>query len=198
MISWHSDVVRQRFLLQPYRPFLQDIVSRADCVIVSSLAFRENSGWLCHLGECCVPIPYGVDLRQFDLTKGVKSRIQELQQLHGIRTILFVGRLVYYKGLGFLLEAIRELEAKLLIVGRGPLEKHHRRHATKLGLEEKVEFLGELSKRDLVAHLHAYTLLVLRSASMPIGAKWRNTLGSMVTASGRSTGCTIWTCWWSG
>ena len=43
-----------------------------------------------------------------------------LSNLH--RVVLFAGRLVYYKGLEYLIVAVRGLGVKLLIAGEGPLQ----------------------------------------------------------------------------
>jgi glycosyltransferase involved in cell wall biosynthesis len=163
VITWHSDIVRQRVLLAAYRSFLRRIVQRADRIIVASPAMREKSSWLRNVQDRCAVIPYGVDLAKFELTPEVEEQVLDAKRRYGSPLILFVGRLVYYKGLEYLLEAMREIEGKLLVVGAGPLERDHRRQAEQLGVRQKVEFLGEVSDDQLRVLLHACDLFVLPS-----------------------------------
>ncbi len=163
VITWHSDIVRQRVLLVPYSSFLRRIVQRADCIIVASPAMREQSAWLRSVQDRCPVIPYGVDLAKLELTPEVKEKSLDARQRHGSRLILFIGRLVYYKGLEYLLEAMQGIEGKLLVVGTGPLNSVHRRQAEQLGVGQKVEFLGEVSNEQLKVLLHACDLFVLPS-----------------------------------
>lgn len=68
--------------------------------------------------------------------------------------ILFVGRQVATKGLPYLLQAMKEVESRLVIVGDGPARAGLERMTTRLGLEEKVKFEGRASeerKADLFA-----------------------------------------------
>jgi rhamnosyl/mannosyltransferase len=72
--------------------------------------------------------------------------------------VLFVGRLVYYKGLEYLIEAMVSLpELQLVISGRGPLEGRYRALTKKIGLEDRVHFLGLVDDEEL-QRLHAASL----------------------------------------
>jgi len=67
----------------------------------------------------------------------------------GEKIVLFVGRLVYYKGLEYLIEAMKDVEAKLLIAGSGPLEKQLRKKSRIIGVGQKVIFLGKVSDAEI-------------------------------------------------
>jgi glycosyltransferase involved in cell wall biosynthesis len=163
ILSWHSNIVRQRILLHAYAPFLRRILDKADAIIVSSAMLRDNSPWLRPVRERCTIIPFGVDLGRFESTLRVERRSRELRGEFGERIILFVGRLVYYKGLEFLLEAMRGLEGRLLVVGVGSLRKPLDRRAAELGITDKVTFLGSVADEELMACLQACKVLVLPS-----------------------------------
>jgi len=163
VVSWHGDITRQSLLLRLYRGFLNGVFRRANALVVGAPTFRDGSALLEAVRDRCAVIPYGIDPRRFELTESVQSRLVDLRQRYGERGILFVGRLIHYKGLEFLLQAMQGLDARLFVAGSGYLDSRLRRQATELGIQGKVEFLGEVSQEVLVAHLHACALLVLPS-----------------------------------
>ncbi|MFQ5702273.1 MAG: glycosyltransferase, partial [Acidobacteriota bacterium] len=81
---------------------------------------------------------------------------------YGPRIVIFIGRLVYYKGLDILLRALARVpDATLLIVGEGPKENSLRSLARELRVIDRSIFLGRLSHQEKVACLHACDLLAL-------------------------------------
>jgi rhamnosyl/mannosyltransferase len=72
-----------------------------------------------------------------------------------------VGLLRYYKGLSFLIEAMPGIDARLLVVGQGPLAKEWQGLSRRLGLADKVAFLGRVGDEELVALYHACDVFVL-------------------------------------
>ncbi|RLG46315.1 MAG: hypothetical protein DRN92_05525 [Thermoproteota archaeon] len=64
--------------------------------------------------------------------------------------VLFVGRLVWYKGVHELIRIIATMRMDLHIVGWGPELSRLKRLAKNLGVEKKVNFLGTLPENELV------------------------------------------------
>ncbi len=62
--------------------------------------------------------------------------------------ILSLGRLVGTKGLDYLLEAMKDIDCKLVMCGKGPEERNIRRLISKFGLEEKVDMRGYVSEQE--------------------------------------------------
>lgn len=62
--------------------------------------------------------------------------------------ILSLGRLVKTKGLDYLIDAMTEVDCKLLICGKGPEEKHIRKLISRKNLEDKVTMLGYVSEEE--------------------------------------------------
>src|SRR5262249_27492484 len=113
IITYHSDIVRQRALLRVYSPLLRVVLCRAARILPTSPAYRDSSPWLAQVRDQCTVVPLGIDLSPF--TDGSR-------QSDG-RTLLFVGRFRYYKGIQYLLEALTHLpNARLVLVGGGPAE----------------------------------------------------------------------------
>jgi glycosyltransferase involved in cell wall biosynthesis len=159
VLTYHSDIVRQKYLLRVYKPFLWKVLARADRIIATSPNYIRSSPYLRHFADKCAVIPLGIDLNPFDNVDN--NRVQAIRQRYGSPLLLFVGKLRYYKGLEYLFEALRRIEARLLVVGTGPMEITWRALAEELNLGDKVAFLGEVSDRDLPSHYHACDLFVL-------------------------------------
>lgn len=67
--------------------------------------------------------------------------------------ILSLGRLVATKGLDYMIEAMKDVDCRLIVCGKGPEEKNIRKKVEKLGLQDKVELRGYVSdeeKADLI------------------------------------------------
>ena len=189
VISYHSDVVRQRGILRLYHPLLRQVLQHADRIIASSPQYVESSPYLREVADNCSVIPWGIDpspFLRFD-ERAIQLRAQWQAGIHaagklqiseepwpsegsvsrqadtdgGRPLILFVGRLRYYKGLPYLLQAMQSLAARLLIVGSGPLEKELRRQVQQLGLQEQVFFAGHVADEDLPAYYQAADIFVL-------------------------------------
>ena len=62
--------------------------------------------------------------------------------------ILSVGRLVRTKGLEYLVEAMKDVDYKLIICGKGPEEKRLTKRIKKLGLEDKIEMKGWVEEEE--------------------------------------------------
>lgn len=76
-------------------------------------------------------------------------------------TLLFVGRLRYYKGLDWLIRALPQIPARLIVAGTGPMEAEWRRLANQTGVSERVAWLGEVPDADLPTLYHLADLFVL-------------------------------------
>jgi len=77
---------------------------------------------------------------------------------------LFVGRLCYFKGLEYLIEAMQYVNGKLLIIGTGPEEQNLKAKVNKDNLNWKIIFLGNISNNDLPSYYDACDLFVLPSS----------------------------------
>lgn len=153
VVTHHSDVVRQARWLRLYGPLLRRILSRTDRIIATSPRYIDTSPWLRPVRDRCVVVPLGVDHRRFTPPPA---------PFDGPPTILFVGRLRYYKGVDTLLRALRDLPGvRLNIVGDGPMRGRWEALALSLGLAERVRFLGEVEDDRLPLLYHQAHLFVL-------------------------------------
>lgn len=163
VVTFHSDVVRQKALGAAYRLAVRRLLERASAIIVATPHHLTCCPLLQPMRQKCVVIPFGIDLESFRLTAHTERRAQQLRAQFGDRLILFVGRLVYYKGVDVLIRAMTQVAGHLLVVGGGPWEKKLRQLVQRLALENKVNFQGEVSSDVLPAYYHACDVFVLPS-----------------------------------
>ena len=166
VLTYHSDIVRQRVLGTLYGPLLHLVLRRAHLIAVASPSYVNSSPYLSRVPEKCRVIPYGIDLTRFASTPAVEAAAAELRARYGPRPLLlFVGRLRHYKGLHVLITAMRDVDGHLLVIGSGPMESEWRSQVTTLGLGERITFLGDCSDDEVLAALHAATVFVLPSTN---------------------------------
>ncbi len=162
VITYHSDIVKQQALLRFYGPFMRMVLRRADRIIATSSNYAQSSPHLAsHLSRVKV-VPLGIDTTRFATVDAEK--VAALRQRYGTPLLLFVGVLRYYKGLPFLIEAMRELDARLVIVGQGPMEPELRAQIESQGLHPRIFLTGEVSDADLPSYYHACDIFVLPSS----------------------------------
>ncbi|MBI5153711.1 glycosyltransferase [Candidatus Poribacteria bacterium] len=163
--TYHSDIVRQKWAMAAYGPFLDAFLRRCSAIMPTSPHLIESSPVLSRFREKCVPVPLGMPLARFERTAAAGLRAREVKsRFKGFPLVAFVGKLRYYKGLHFLVSAMRALpHVHALIMGEGPEGRKLQTLARELGVADRTHFLGELSDEEVVAHLHAADVFVLPS-----------------------------------
>jgi len=163
VVTYHSDIVRQARLAKFYSPFMHKFLKDSHTIITTSPNYVESSKVLDQFQDKSRVIPFGIDLARFDLNSENSKEIATIRKTYGPSIILFIGRFRYYKGLHVLIEAMRKVKGNLLLIGGGPLERDFRSQVASANLEQRVFFIGEISDRELVNHLHACDVFVLPS-----------------------------------
>lgn len=166
VITYHSDVVRQKKLLALYKPILRTVLRRADKIITTSLQYQKISYFIEPVVDKCAVVPLGVNVNKFNACP--KETIVEIRNRFSLPIdkplILFVGKLRYYKGVDDLIVAMKSVpDANLVIVGSGPLESELKMLVDELNLDARVRFVGEVSDDELVSYYGISTLFVLPS-----------------------------------
>lgn len=106
-------------------------------------------------------LPMGCCLDKFN-TREDKTKNAENGEK---KTVLFVGRLAEKKGVAYLISAMEKVEAKLVIVGDGPLRSDLMQQTEELKLQDKVTFLGAKSHEELPAIYASADMLVVPSVT---------------------------------
>ncbi len=159
--TWHSDVVRQRRLAKMFEPIQRRFLANCDALIATSPNYVESSPDLRRFRKRTVVIPYGIRVEEF--RDPTAATLAAIRRGRSGPLLLAVGRLVYYKGFEYLIRAMAQIDATLMLVGDGPLRRPLERAAHELGVASRIEFLGEMQPREIVPYYHAADLFVLPS-----------------------------------
>jgi len=159
-VWYHSDIVRQKLLKIPFEFFHRYAFAHADVILVSNKRIIRESPALRGYESKCKVVYFGVDLDRFDKVADA-DRAQRIRSEYGLPLVLSVGRLVYYKGYEYLIEAMKRVPAKLLIIGSGPLEVSLKKQIEESGLSDKVTILPSVT--DLVPYYRACDVFALSS-----------------------------------
>jgi rhamnosyl/mannosyltransferase len=163
VISYHSDIVRQKRLLRLYAPLLRGSLARAHAVIATSPRYVETSPFLAPMGARCTVIPYGIQAERF--AQAEPAAVAAWRARYPGPLLLFVGQLRYYKGVEVLVQAMTQVPSATALLAGG--DNSARRSelenlARSLGVAERVCFLGQ-QERDLPALYQAADIFVLPS-----------------------------------
>ncbi len=150
LVTYHSDIVRQKQLMRLYQPLKQRFLGTVDTIVATSPNYLASSTVLDRYRDKTRIITYGLDKSTYPAAD--PARMDKWRALIGERFFLFVGVLRYYKGLHILLDAVANSDYPVVIVGAGPIEMELKAHAARLGLTH-VLFLGALDDADKVALL---------------------------------------------
>lgn len=161
VLHWHSDILSQKALLALYRPLQNWLIRRADIIVGTSPVYLAGSPWLRKVQDKCTAVPIGINPIEAD-----KEEVASLRRRFPSPVLLLtVGRLVPYKGLPVLIEAMRQLPENyhLIIGGSGPLEKKLTDLTLDAGLDERITFTGYISREELPAYFGACDVFILPS-----------------------------------
>ncbi|MCU0502464.1 MAG: glycosyltransferase [Anaerolineae bacterium] len=169
VLSYHSDIVRQAGILRFYRPLLLRVLAAVDAILIGSPPMAGSAYLAAHQAKLHL-IPYGIPLARFK-TRPTADELARVRQSYlpqpaasasaELPLLLFVGRLRYYKGLDYLIRALPEIPARLLVIGVGPMEAEWKALAEACGVSDRIVWGGEAPDADLPALYHLADLFVL-------------------------------------
>jgi rhamnosyl/mannosyltransferase len=168
VVFYHGDILvdaaLHRLAYSLFRPIERRLLRKAVRIIATSPNQARFSGNLKRFEGKVEILPLMVP---DDWGAGTPEEAEEARSIRsgfGTPLVLFVGRLVAYKGLSSLISAVPEVPgASFLIVGDGPLDDDLKKQAGRLGVSDRMRFLGRV--RNLKPYYMACDLLVLPSVS---------------------------------
>jgi glycosyltransferase involved in cell wall biosynthesis len=160
--SWHSDIVSQRGLRRIYEPASRAFLRRVDAIVVATPHHVRYSSLLPEYSAKCAVIPYGIA----PPPPAPQADLREVHARYGPEYLLFVGRLVRYKGVHVLLSALRNLpNATLVVAGDGPLRGELVEQANREGVGGRTHFLGAVGEQRLAELYRGCAVFVLPSVT---------------------------------
>ena len=155
----------------PFRWFERSVLSRSDGAIAGNqdaIDILRNKGF--NSPVSLIP-QFGVDTELFypseDKKKSKKFRIG------------FAGRLVWEKGLYVLFDALAGLDSEweLAIIGDGPIREDLAGYSDRLGIRDKISWVGSVPSTKMPEHLSQLDLLVLPSLTK---SNWKEQFGRVL------------------
>lgn len=143
IVHWHSDIIKQKKLMYFYNPFVRMLLKLASRIIVTSDNYLDNSEQLVGFKDKCVVVPIGIESLSSLIRTDVVEDIQN--KYKGKRIVFSLGRHIYYKGFEYLVEAAKDVENTVFLIGGvGPDTDVYKRLVVKYKVDEKVFFLGKI------------------------------------------------------
>ena len=163
VLTYISDVVRQRWLGAAYAPLMWRTLRSMRAIVANCPAYARTSPVLSHrsIRDKVRVIPLGIDENSYPRV-GDEQVFERIGVGRDEAYFLFIGVLRYYKGLHFLIDAARRIDARIIIVGTGPEGEGLHRHVRECGAGNVV-FAGHVSDAEKVALLQRCRALVLPS-----------------------------------
>lgn len=166
ILTYHSDVVRQRSLARLYAPLMRRTLGAMAAVVATSPAYARTSPVLNSMvrPEQLRVIPLGMN----DSLTVNNQFFDESAYLQGlgldttIPFLLAIGVLRYYKGFHVLIEAARQIKGIIVVAGSGPEEGNLKALAAQYGLTNVV-FAGQISVNEKRVLLQRCRMLALPS-----------------------------------
>lgn len=162
ILTYHSDIVRQRLLGQAYAPLMQRTLREASVIVATSPAYAATSPVLSDraIRDRVRVIPLGIDESSYPAPD--HSVFARLGLDEGEAYFFFIGVLRYYKGLHTLVQAARQVGTRIVVAGSGPEGDALQQMAHDLGARN-VLFAGQVTDAEKVALIKRCRALVLPS-----------------------------------
>ena len=132
---WGEGVGYQRYISEANDALYRKKLDRYDHIVAVTDYVRDDL------------IRRGIDSSRVTAVDNCLDVVPDITRTEG-DFILSLGRLVATKGLDYLIEAMRDVDYRLIICGTGPEEKTIRRLVSKYGLEDRVEIRGWVSEEE--------------------------------------------------
>ena len=158
IVTYQSDVVRQRLLKVFFRPLERLFYRRVQRILPTSPPYAEGSTFLRAYKDRIRVLPMGLDLESYlNPSEEDRRQAEQLRRSYAEPLWLACGRLIYYKGLLNAVRALTKVRGTLLIVGDGPERTALEEECKRLGMANRVVFVGELPYQKIVPYYLAAT-----------------------------------------
>jgi glycosyltransferase len=131
------------------------VLKRADVIIGTSPKYIQESPQLKDFVYKTVAIPLGSEVKVFENSASIEASI--VKRFKGKKILFSLGRLVYYKGYNYLIEAARHISDDFVVVigGEGPELSNLKKQVKSQKLENKVHLIGKIPQSELASWFKA-------------------------------------------
>jgi glycosyltransferase involved in cell wall biosynthesis len=150
VVTWHSDIIRQNFLKYLVIPFQFLTLLRANSIIATSESMKIKS-FIKLFRKKVIVIPLSIPDSRISPSKVDKNYF------------LYIGRLVYYKGIFDLLNAVKNSKIPVKIVGDGVLFSDIAKFIKKNDMTNVNLIKGPVDKKAFIRYLSFCSALVFPS-----------------------------------
>lgn len=165
VMTYHSDVVRQRYLGYVYGPLMRRTLRSMSAVVATSPAYAQSSPILTSVvsPDRVRVIPLGIgDYASSEAASHCGPDLLARLSLGRRPYLLSLGVLRYYKGLHTLVEAAPSISADIVIAGSGPEATRLKALAAEVGASNVI-FAGQVTDAEKIALLKGCRAMVLPS-----------------------------------
>jgi rhamnosyl/mannosyltransferase len=157
IVTYHSDVVRQKILGILFRPIERLVFGRVKIIFTTSPNYAAGSKFLQLYKNKIHVLPLGLNLAPYLApTDRDLIRVAEIREKYKSPIWLSCGRMVYYKGLQNAVKALVKVPGSLVLIGEGPEQKRIENLANQMHVSERVHFVGRLPEiHNLIPFYHA-------------------------------------------
>lgn len=150
-----ANIMKSRLLQEGSKKALLENINACDEVWAVSQGAAENLRALGYEGECIV-MPNGVDLPRGQVgAEAIAEATKDFDLPSGIPVFLFVGRMMWYKGLKITLDALAMLRKagdpfRMVFIGSGADLEEVKQYAEKCGISQCCIFTGPIRDREIL------------------------------------------------
>lgn len=152
ILHWHLDIVKQKLIKIGYKAFQTHILRKADAIIVTSPDYLEHSKDLKPYKKKCHIIPLGIDDSYLVANTGFREKLQK--KYKNKKVVFSLGRLIYYKGFEYLIDAAKYLDGDtvVLIGGIGALKDKLEKQIMDNNLQDRVQLIGKIPEDEIAEY----------------------------------------------
>jgi len=157
VVTYHSDIIRQKYLYIIYKFIMDKFLNDVSKIVVSSSNYFQSSKVLLKHYHKVEVIPFGLSQNKFKNHQKIISN-DSIKYCHTNKFFLFLGVHRHYKGLFYLIEALKFKEYNIIIAGEGPVSQDIKNLVLSYNLKQIV-FVGnvnEYEKEVLYKYCYAF------------------------------------------
>lgn len=153
VITYQSDVVKQRVRAALFRPLEKLLYRKARAILPTSPTYAKGSRFLGAYSDRTRVLPMGIDLAPYlEPSSADREAADRIRAEHGGPLWVGCGRLIYYKGFPVAVRALTRVPGTLLLVGDGPDRAALEAEARSLGVADRVKFLGSMPYQKIIPY----------------------------------------------